>query len=423
MKTIPINRSTPNPLLSAASIIIIFIISLRFLAFQGLPSGAIDALEIPLFLFFIASTSLGAIQSRYPAPPNSLRLYVIALVGLPILSFIPAYFIHDQSFIDSALVQRSLAYWLFYFYLHQRSMSERTVITAIGLVAILWCTITIGQQFTYPRFWFLGRVLDNVETPVALRAGVYRFMIPAPEYSALIALFCINRFLTSRKVHWIVFSAPFLVGIYFYGTRQVTFSVILAVGFLTLSGAAVNIRKYAPAAFGFLILTGISIVYFWEQVFGEFAQMTADDASTDNIRVKAFHYFVLEHWDGWINPIFGNGVAHKTSAYGQQIMALKWSGFFQSDIGIFGAFSTYGIIYVLAVFAFLVKSITKPCAPSKIYLRAYFVYTLITVPLSAQFSSPFLISFFCAVIYLHDKSNTDQHGIDSVKDNAVFKQH
>lgn len=383
----------------------IFLVSTRFWSFQSVPPRLFDALEIPLLLFlFIWAIRILLSSSPKPNHQSPMKVFVILLVGLQLASFLPCYFVHGQSFSQSFLAQRAILYWSLYPILHSINASKKRLISAILTMAFIWTAITIGQQFTYPRYWFFSRSNDELEEAIELRAGIYRFFVSAPEYAVLGTFYFINRSLKNFKLIYMIAAIFLLVGVYYFGTRQVTFSAVFGIAFLIAVTSSANWKKYAPVGILILLAATVSLAIYWKPIFGELVDATMDDASSGNVRVSAFRYFVFEHWQSWINPFFGNGLAHKNSEYGQQIYALKFSGFFQSDIGIFGAFSVYGIFYVLAILSALVYATFKALTDDEIYVRTYFFYTALTLPLSALFTTAQIIPLYCALFYIIDIS-------------------
>ena len=74
------------------------------------------------------------------------------------LSFIPAYIDWNQSILLS--LQASIKYtWILfiYFILRRWNIGTSYIMKYIIILSIIWVIIEIGQQFTYPNYWFTGR--------------------------------------------------------------------------------------------------------------------------------------------------------------------------------------------------------------------------------------------------------------------------
>ena len=92
------------------------------------------------------------------------------------LSIIPAFIDWNATFRSFFYTFVATYYGLFFYYLLRIwKVSPQDIIRLVCIFCLVWVVLEIGQQFTYPQYWFLGRrnEWDNVEN----RVGLWRFCI------------------------------------------------------------------------------------------------------------------------------------------------------------------------------------------------------------------------------------------------------
>jgi hypothetical protein len=110
----------------------------------------------------------------------------------------------------------------------------------------------------------------------------------------------------------------------------------------------------------------------------------------DDIRVRAAQFFLTDFYPNRLAYITGNGAHSMDSAYGRFVESLKSDkGFYQSDLGVIGEYTIYGVFFVAGVLIMLFQAIFKSYNKEANFIRYFFISVLIVLPLSGQeFSDP-----------------------------------
>jgi hypothetical protein len=104
----------------------------------------------------------------------------------------------------------------------------------------------------------------------------------------------------------------------------------------------------------------------------------------ENVRLLASRYFLfdLNHNPLWILTGNGNPTPHTT--YGDFLIRISDElGFFQSDVGIIGDFSKFGIFFVLAELVFLLKLVFYKVSEKYSFVRYFSLASIMTIAVGA----------------------------------------
>ena len=285
-----------------------FIFSLLFLLYSSCfnyigfeTSGAVRLAVTFLLLFFILQAKK-IDRKPYVFQWNIILIFVIA----PLLSSVWCLIYHGQSLSESI---KNLFFnnypILLYWYFHARKTTVSTLFKVIILLSVIWTTLEIVQQFTYPTYFFASRVEDQLHgSALEQRNGIWRFMIQP----------------------WFI---AYMAGIYAWNKIIDKFSI-----------------KYSVI----LLIFALPVISNADILFGDFVEMTttqAEDKDND-VRTLASYFYGVEYFQDDMNKIFGNGKPSGKSAYGKEIMHYQDDlGLWTADIGFIGDYSIYGIFYVL----------------------------------------------------------------------------
>ncbi|MDA3780763.1 MAG: hypothetical protein PF487_11175 [Bacteroidales bacterium] len=377
----------------------ILLISIRFWSFQGISDKIYDIIDMFVILFmFFEVLKFSPVLRKKNLP---FKINVNLFIFLPLLSTVGAYYYHDQSYYLSLLVLRSNFFWLFYYLLHIYGVPINKLIKMLLYIGVVWALINIIQQFTYPIYFFFARLIDG---DIEYRAGVYRFMINRSHYGIFLLLYSAFKFYSTRKGKYLFYITLSLVGIYFLGTRQVTFAAIICLfllGFLHKG----NIKVLTIA---FTIIIASLFFYYRTQLFGQYIQMTSSQLDEDYIRILAGDFYLNRFWpDEIVSKIIGNGKENGLSEYGKKMWYIYDNlHFYRNDVGIIGAFNMFGILYVINILWVNLKGLFFNVQNKKNnYLRLFFLNALLTMIMTEHYFVPSAIPFFCVIFYLLEKNN------------------
>ena len=367
-------------------------------------------------VLIILSLLLLFINKRLKNKVINLKIFVISFTVLPFISFIPAYVLHNQSFVSSFFAANfTLAYLLFFLYF-AISFPPRTLLKILCWFGLIWCLIQCIQQITYPHYWFATR-MDTFEKSIEIRNGIYRYNTYGIPFGLIFLFYSFQRFFDVGKKKYLMGIIIGLIGAYLTATRQVIASSVLCL----LIGLFIMGKIKGRYLFVFLVVS-FFIYLNADSLFGDFIEMT-EEVDEDYVRFITYNYFGLEYNKGELLPfLFGNGIDFQSnvfySPYGNEIMKLQELGLHRSDIGIVGMYSYFGIFYVIAVLSFFIYSIRnrKYIEP---YLQMYILYMLMTTVMLFHFGyTAANIVTSCSIFYLIDCSiSKNKLSKDIVKNN------
>ena len=233
---------------------------------------------------------------------------------------------------------------------------ERLII----IMAFLYLLIYFFQYAIYPKILFGARA--------SVERGTVRIFIPGGTFAGFIYYYFLHKALTTEKKVYAIYCLIYFAVPLLQGTRSSTtvllFGTLLFILFSkqVKSKIAVTILMIAFSAVVFIIFKDIIM----NLIDVSESQASQDD---DDIRVKASKFFLYDFSPTSLNYWIGNGESHGASSYGMKIYFYKeYYGFYQSDIGILGEYSKYGILWIISVLLIFWKLFnTKDSSPLCIY--------------------------------------------------------
>lgn len=304
---------------------------------------------------------------------------------------------HNQNFLLSLWAPSYLYFYLFYFFLHSIRMRTEELERLIIIMAILYLLIYFFQYAIYPKILFGARA--DVER------GTVRIFIPGGTFAGFIYYYFLHKALTTEKKIYAVYCLIYFAVPLLQGTRSSTtvllFGTLLFILFSrqVKSKIAVTILMLAFSAVVFIIFKDIimNLINVSE------SQASQDD---DDIRVKASKFFLYEFSPTTLNYWIGNGESHGASTYGMKIFFYKeYFGYYQSDIGLIGEYSKYGILWIICVFLVFRKLFITKIAPSYGYIKYWAVVLILSELMGGALSKQSDIIIITSVLYIYDVSN------------------
>jgi hypothetical protein len=380
-------------------VLAVTLISLNFWSFQLIPERLYNQIE----LIFCLSLAAIVIYNLYifKQPHLKFKINVLLFLILPLLSVIGANIYHDQSFSISLITVRFFLFWLLYFVLHIFNIPKEKIIKLLIFVGCVWIFLTVIQQFTYPDYYFYTKSNEKK----LFRAGVYRYMVSGMQYGVFVLFYFFYKYFNSKKFYTLIYVAFAIIGLYYYGTRQVGVAALASLFIAILLVKGVSKWKYLL----FFTICMFLLVNSLSYLFDTYVQMTTSQLDDEEyIRILSANFYLNEYWPHWTTKLLGNGTSHHTSDYGQEIEQLQsYLGFYRSDIGIIGAYNQFGIFFIINILWVNIKGIFLkiPSAKDK-YLKVFFFYFISLLLLSQSYSNMAVIPFYCLIFYLIDKSLT-----------------
>jgi hypothetical protein len=154
----------------------------------------------------------------------------------------------------------------------------------------------------------------------------------------------------------------------------------------------------------FILIFGL-IIYFNYDIFNSIFNVTSNLIKNWNndIRISSAEYYGINMAKSNLGRILGNSASYSLSPYGQMMERLQnLVGLYQGDIGIIGAYSMYGILFILTIYLILLKAIRIKVNPSNQYLK-YLLIAGALVPFLGDFYTKYdSITFLVINLYLLD---------------------
>lgn len=391
------------------------LVAIRGWSFLALPMEGLWLLAEKGTLVGLAGAILVLRGPGPRADERSAFLYfVMALLLFSFTTFIPLAIYNNQTPISSLNAAFPVLFWFLYFHLRRHRVDRGDLLLLCVVVGSVWAFLNIVQQFTYPRlFFFYTRYNPSLPEPIENRAGIYRFMIDGVYYGQLALFWAVSRFVISRRTRFLFLAVFLLAGTYYAGTRQLL-SFSLA-GCCVVAGWHI-VRKGRRLELTFVLLLlalGTAVFVFSDALFGKLLEMTKEESNEDNIRVASFRFFMFEYWPHRMNFLLGNGLPRYLSEEGARLRLFMAKGFYQSDVGIAGTLSVFGIFYTVSSTLLLVYGSLRRIRFEHAYLKAAFVFLLLGLPISALFLYTAAYPFYCILMYLMD---------GAIRDDAIERQ-
>lgn len=241
--------------------------------------------------------------------------------------------------------------WLVYFVLWYKKVSAQKLLKVIFVVAVIYSVITLLQQVTYPAFApFGGRTIgtgyaEHFSGGVEKRMGFYRFCVGGSHYCMMASLLLYGlskSFADKRKICLLVI---FLLAIVAMGSRTTLLCLALSFSLLYLWKKE---SKNKFLKFFLLALAAYFVSTFASQIFGQLANVQDD---LEEGRMESYLYYGQELVSDKICMIFGNGLPHAGSRYGQYTDWLNQNyHIIWADVGFLGTAYNWGLLYVVFYF-------------------------------------------------------------------------
>lgn len=331
----------------------------------------------PLFAiyYFIIITNKSNIWKSYTWEFAEVIKWTIFTI---FLSFIPAYIDWGQSIFTSITSSiKNIWVLLLYFVLRKWNISTNVIMKYIIIISTIWVIIEIGQQFTYPTYWFAGYPDDGYG--LGQRMGLYRFYIWGVDYIMLAYAYCLGKFASQKNIisqKLLLLSMIFLVGLLCYCSRKHIYTSLIAIVYAGLM-LKNKYRLYVWTLF--IIIFGFLFYNFYNE-FTEMNQtaIEAQGEGEDFIRFLALKYFLFDFSDSPLYFLLGSGLPGNSKLSVITDFLKENYGFYREDIGIFGYYSLFGIIGTSAILFYIWKFI-KNWKYIDLWLKIFFLMKILLI--------------------------------------------
>lgn len=384
-----------------AGIVFLFLHSLRYFDFVGINEtiyghvSKLSALALIALFFFTRG------PRRTPG-----WYWMIALLAVPMLSFLPSWIENGQSPVQSLSAYLPFGLVAVYFILHKAKVSPAELVRILTVIALVRIGIYVVQQFTYPYYLFAfrqeGLTSSGYFAGIEVRSGIYRYYIEDTYLSMFLVFYYLQKTIRRRRPADLILFAVGLVGVYLDQSRQFMVSTLVAVVFVLFFASRIRYKGWLLLGLGAIAAI---VLLNSEKLFDDLLLMTQEDLSSDNIRLLAYTTYGLELWGGPLSVIFGNGPVGN-SAYGAQIQHYYEDlHLFHADVGLVGAANLFGVVTVLLFLAFMVFFVFRNWRKLQTHLKMYYIAMLVNAPLVTIYTQNInWFVFFGFMLYLSDLS-------------------
>lgn len=320
-------------------------------------------------------------------------------VGLILLSLVTsmfmAYSAHNQNLQTTLIAQRFMYFYLFYYALHMLRIPDTDLEKIILYLALIYVLFYVIQYFAYPTIIFKVRVIEERGTVRIFQVGL--------SYMILAYFYVLNRSFDKLSFRGLGMLFLFFSVIILMGTRQLLFSMFL----LTMLNILLS-RKVKSKLMVILlaIFAAIPVVLMFQDIFTSIISLSKEQSLgfEENIRVLAGTFFLTDFFPNNLAYISGNGADSANSGYGMAVQMYKdVYGFYQSDVGIIGDFSKFGVLFLAGVFSILYRTLKTRFSDDLNYIKYFFLFAILTgITGAGLFGEANSIVTISIILYLSD---------------------
>ena len=320
------------------------------------------------------------------------------------LSSLTAYFDWGQSFMVTLFAQRFiLAFPFFYLLLHGFNVKPHEMKIFCEIIA--WFSIAVLlAQFVVPATTLFDFASLEKEECFSREVLQFRFssfiLCLMPMYLCLYSYFKTR---SGKSFFWIIL----LLACYFVGQNRSTLFPLICFFFILLILGLKS--KKGIVAFVSVLIMAIFVSFFCGDITNGLIEETFRQiANSDYTRFQSFDFFVFEFSKSPLGYIFGNGLASDKVEFGQFVNYLKTSHhhYYQSDIGLAGDYSKYGLPFVLSLLLIVTKmlKINKWRTMTVFWIFHLGVFTIFSFELG---QTCVLVAFLCYITDLNANYDAD----------------
>ncbi len=359
--------------LQAAFIFLVVIFSLRFFDAHFISEEIINYGSYLLFLMVLGLSVPHMLSER-----GGLILPVQLVFAGILLSMPMAYLAWGQGIKDTIIITLPYLMWVLFFFLLRVSFPLKLLEKIVLAYGVIYIVLYFFQLSQSPTVLFGSSMWGDefIES-----RGIVRIIFPGAGIFILAVFIAVNKLTTQRKdrMFWVFMVAMGVLIPVLQVTRQFVIGISMIFLYHFLKGQ--NFFKKSGTVVAFIIVVLFVFNTDTKVITGLIEAAQRDiELGSDYIRVKAAEYFLTDFSPNLLTRLLGNGAPiWGLSAYGIYVARLAvYEGLYQSDVGIIGMYSMFGILPVIGYIIIWVKSFTVELPEEYQYVRYYFWYLLLT---------------------------------------------
>jgi hypothetical protein len=377
----------------------LFLVSVDLFKLVYIPNQITFVLGFSFALLVTLGSILIFLYQRFDRIHQNFTYEILIFLFAFNLAIVGAYTFHQQNPGLTFWVQRYSLFLFTYFFLHAIRFNVKEIERIIFIMGIVYVFFFLIQFAIFPRILFKVRIQEA--------RGTTRIFLQGGAFATLAYFMGLHYFTTSKKPIYGIFSFLFFITLILQGTRQ----NILLIGFATVIFILLSKRvKSKFLILLLLVLLAIPVFYFFQDIFINLIAVSEKQSAQEgeDIRVRAAKFFLGEFFPSPFAYLIGNGDSHMASKYGMEIWKYKIvNGFYQSDIGIIGDFSKYGVFFILGVIL-IYNKVFKLKLQRFAYLNYFFLISFLRLFLGSAFGGAESIVVLSTMLYMIDVDVHDQ---------------
>lgn len=299
-----------------------------------------------------------------------------------LLSIVPAYVFWNHDFVSSLIVNRSLIIYIFIPVFFLIKPTDKEIMRAIIFFTITYMLVWLVQALLMPlpiTVPFLVKVTSGA--PFEIDPTDFGMLLPGYPLIVLLLYLKLQQFRESSTFKTLLPALLVFFVIFLLQNRGTLFFASAVLMYVLVMMKS----NYKPYHLLLYVLVGVGLLYStfdsWIALIEETRQQAGD---MDYNRWKALSYFMFEFSPNWLCYIFGNGRFSFHTDAGANTIALALDGYDQTDIGIIGFWSVYGLLPIVVIYRIVAAVITRRDFP--FYMKAISFHLLI-IPIAWNFIS------------------------------------
>lgn len=399
-------------------LIVLFIVlsSLKFFNFAFISEGITKVIEIAGIGIILAVIILQQVYHEGEGFKMNFSWGIGFILLSLITSTLMAYSAHNQTIPTTLIAQRFMYFYFIYFALHKLKIPDIDLEKILLYLGIIYALFYFVQYFAYPKIIFNVRVDES--------RGTIRIFQEGLSYLILSYFYILNKSFNKVTISGLALLLLFLSVIILMATRQLIASIFLLtiVNILTSRRVKSKILIMALVA-GAIIPIGIMFNDVITNMI-DLSRQQGEDIK-QNIRILAGTFFLTDFFPNNLAYITGNGADSLNSSYGMMILFYKEVlRFYQSDVGLIGDFSKFGLFFLIGVIIILLKVFFFRFPEKIVYIKFYFLFVVLTsVTGAGVFGEGCSIAAVTLVLYLIDINKHNQaYAEDKELTSSAFPQ-
>jgi hypothetical protein len=320
--------------------------------------------------------------------------YALLLFAGFLLSLLPSYYFWHQDVLTSIITNRILIGYLFLPSLFYLRPTDKEIVKAVSYYAIVYLALYTIQAITLHPItveWESKSAEGIINFDTA--KSTFGYLLPGYAILLFLLYYSIDKFARRTSLKNILLMSLMLFVFIVLQNRGTLFFAVIVFLYAILRHLSKN-RIITFIFFTIIVLLVFFITTsYWSSML---SRTTIDIKNPDYARWRAFFFFLFDYSPNWLCNILGNGFLSTKSSGGMFIKNLKSIGLYQSDLGLIGLWSWYGIIPLIVIYVLVIKTLTKKSFP--FFLKAIAAHILI-IPVCWSFNS-YDIGVLCIFIYL-----------------------